>query len=279
MSAFEPEHHPADPQLDAAERRKAEEEEKLNAAITHEVVRREGLKELERTPAALAWSGLAAGVSMGLIPIATAVLHHALPEAPWRHLVASLGYAVGFLAVILGSQQLFTENTLTPIVPLMSARTGTMLRKVLTLWGVVLLANLVGMLLFGWLAARTAALPPEIRQAMRTIALQATSHDWVSLFARGVVAGWIIALMVWMLPAASDSQVLVIIIMTWLVGAARLAHVIVTAGEAFYLVALGDMGIGRALGGVILPTLLGNVIGGVVLVAAVNHAQVESDAG
>lgn len=263
--------------LDPGEQEKAVEEEKVNAAVTHEVVRREGMKELSRTPAALGWSALAAGVSMGLIPVTVAVLHHALPETPWRHTVASLGYAVGFLAVILGSQQLFTENTLTPIVPLLSRRTAGMLRKVLTLWGVVLLGNLVGTLLFGWLAARTAALPPELRESMRTVALQSSSYDVMSYFARGIVAGWIIALMVWMLPAASASQVLVIVIMTWLVGAARLAHVIVNAAESFYLVALGDLGVWRAVGGIVLPTLLGNVIGGVGLVAALNHAQVESD--
>ena len=104
--------------LDPDERKKAAEEEKLNASVTHEVVRREGVKELRRPPSALAWSGLASGLSMGLILLTSAVLHHALPEAPWRHAVASLGYAVGFLVVILGSQQLYTENTLTPIVAL-----------------------------------------------------------------------------------------------------------------------------------------------------------------
>jgi formate-nitrite transporter family protein len=266
-----------EPPLDHAERKQVVEEEKINAAVTHEVVRREGIKELHRRPPALAWSGLAAGVSMGLILLTTGVLHHALPEAPWRHLIASLGYSTGFLAVILGSQQLYTENTLTPIVPLMSERTGTMLRKVLVLWGVVLVANLVGTVIFAWAAARTAALPPEVRQSMRTVALEATRHDWVTVFARGIVAGWIIALMVWMLPAASSSQVTVIIVMTWLVGAAELSHVIVTSVEAFYLVALGDMGVGRALGGQVLPALIGNTLGGVILVAALNHAQVEAD--
>lgn len=263
--------------LDRDEQKKAIEEEKINAAVTHEVVRREGMKELHRTPSALAWSGLAAGASMGLILLTVGLLHHALPETPWRPTVAALGYSVGFLAVILGNQQLFTENTLTPIVPLMAERTGSMLRKVLLLWGIVFLANAVGTLLFAYAAARTAAVPPELRHAMRTVALEATSHDWMSIFARAIVAGWIIALMVWMLPAASSSQVSVIIIMTWLIGAAKLSHVIVTSVEAFYLTALGDLGWGRALGGLILPALIGNVIGGVLLVAAVNHAQVEAE--
>lgn len=271
------EHPEREPHLDPKERHQADEEEKINARVTHEVVRREGMKELARTPTALAWSGLACGVSMGLTLLTTAVLHHALPETPWRHTVASLGYPVGFLAAILGSQQLYTENTLTPIVPLMHERTGAMLRKVLVLWAVVFLANLVGTALFAWGTALTAAVPVELRRAMRTVALQATQHDWLTVFARGIVAGWIIALMVWMLPAASSAQTLVIVVMTWLVGAAQLSHVIVSSVEAFYLTALGDMSLGHALGGIILPAFLGNTIGGVVLVAAVNHAQVESE--
>lgn len=266
------------PHLDPGERKKAAEEEKVNATVTHEVVRREGVKELRRPPAALAWSGLASGLSMGLILLTSAVLHHALPEVPWRHAVASLGYGLGFLVVIIGSQQLYTENTLTPIVPLMAERSADMLRKVLLLWGVVLVANLAGTVLFAYGTALTAAVPAEVRQAMRTIALEATSHDWWTMFARGIVAGWIIALMVWMLPGSTGgSHVLVIIIMTWLVGAAKLSHVIVTSVESFYLVALGDLGLGRALWGLILPALLGNTIGGVVLVAALNHAQVEAE--
>jgi formate/nitrite transporter FocA (FNT family) len=263
-------------ELDEREREQATEEEKVNAAVTHEVIRREGTKELDRTPSALAWSGLAAGLSMGLSLVAEAVLHHALPETPWRPVVAKLGYSVGFLVVILGSQQLYTENTLTPIVPLMSKRTGEMLRKVLVLWGVVLLANLVGAALFAWATARTTVLPSEIVHAMTTVARESVAPGALDHFARGIAAGWIIALLVWMLPAASASQVVVIILMTWLVGAARLSHVIVGSIEAFFLVALGDLGAMEALGRYTLPSLIGNTLGGVTLVAMINHAQVEA---
>lgn len=212
---------------------------------------------------------------MGLSVMTIAALHHGLPETPWRHLVAALGYPIGFLAVTLGSQQLYTENTLRPIVPYMASPSRRMLRKIFVLWGMVLAANLVGALLFAWAAARTAILSPEVRHAMRTVALENMSHDWATVFATAIVAGWIIALMVWMLPAASQSQVIVVIVMTWLIGAAGLSHVIVGAVEAFYLTALGDISIVAALGGYILPALLGNTLGGVALVAALNHAQVE----
>ena len=272
-----PEQHRSPPEeLEPREREQADEEEKVNASVTHEVIRREGLKELERPAAALAWSAFAAGLAMGLSLLTQAVLHHHLPESEWRPLVTAIGYAVGFLVVILGSQQLFTENTLTPIVPLMSHWSTTMLRRVLVLWGVVLAANLVGTAVFALAAARSPALSPELRDAARTLALTATSHAPREVFSTGVLAGFIIALMVWMLPAASGSEPFVILAMSWLVGAAGLSHVIVGAVDAFFLVWTGDRSLADAIGGYILPALAGNTLGGVALVAGINHAQVRS---
>ena len=262
--------------IDAQEERKAAEKEPLSAPVTHEVIRRAGAKELERPASALAWSGLAAGLSMGLSMVAEGVLHAHLPDAPWRPLVAKLGYSVGFLAVILGSQQLFTENTLTPIVPLMSKRTGEMLRKVAVLWIVVLVANLLGTVLFAWAAAGTEIFRPETREAFDAIGREALEGGVLERFGRAIAAGWIIALMVWMLPAASGAQVLVIVLMTWLVGAAGLAHVVAGSVEVAYVVARGLAPPGAYLRDFLPATLLGNVLGGVTLVAAVNHAQVTS---
>jgi formate/nitrite transporter FocA (FNT family) len=214
---------------------------------------------------------------MGLSLVAESVLRLHLPEAEWRPLVAKLGYAFGFLVVILGSQQLFTENTLTPMVPLLAKRTGELVRKVLVLWGVVFVANLLGTLLFAWAAARTQVFSPELRATFEVVSHEATRHGAVTHFARGIAAGWIIALLVWMLPAAQGSKVLVIMLMTWLVGAASLSHVIAGSAEAFYLAAIGAISHVDALLRFVLPTLAGNMLGGITLVAALNHAQVEAE--
>src|SRR4051812_30179237 len=96
----------------------ARERRSVSARIVHEAVLAEGLEELERTSAALAWSGLAAGLSMGFSLAAEGLLRAHLPDTSWRPLVDRLGYSIGFLIVILGRQQLFTENTLTVILPL-----------------------------------------------------------------------------------------------------------------------------------------------------------------
>lgn len=264
------------PQLDEDERKNAQEEQSLDAKTTHEVIRLEGERELERSVGALAWSGLAAGLAMGFSLVAQGVLHHGLPNAPWRPLVSSLGYSVGFLIVILGSQQLFTENTLTVIAPLLARRDRRTLGNVARLWTVVFLANLVGALVFAWVAARTELFAPEVRHALTELSHRAMSPEFGLLVLRGIFAGWLIAVLVWMLPAAETAHVWVIVIVTWLVGAAHLAHVIAGSVEAFYLSALGEQGWGASLGGFVLPALLGNVIGGTSLVAALNHAQAVS---
>jgi formate/nitrite transporter FocA (FNT family) len=254
--------------------KQAEEEKSVDAPTTHEIIRRKGEKELERPASGLAWSGLAAGLAMGLTLVAEGALRSHLPDAPWRPLVTKLGYSIGFLAVILGSQQLYTENTLTPIVPYMTRRTGEMARKVLMLWGVVLLANLVGAFLFAWAAAATEAFKPELRAAFTEIGWEALEGSFGAKFAGAIVAGWIIALMVWMVPAAQTAQVAVIAVMAWLVGVGGFAHIIVGSVETLFLVMTGALPFGDYVTRFMLPALLGNTLGGVVLVALINHRQV-----
>jgi formate/nitrite transporter FocA (FNT family) len=268
---------PADgkgPDLDQDEQQKAKEEESLSAGVTYEAIRREGEKELERSPQALAWSGLAAGLSMGFILVAEGLLRSHLPEASWRPLIAKLGYSVGFLIVILGSQQLYTENTLTPIVPLLTRKTGEMLGRVLRLWWIVLVTNLLGTIVFGWVLARTTLFDPEVHTAFLGVASETLRGDFATTLLRAIFAGWLIALMVWMLPGSKGAQFAVIVVMTYLVGVAGLAHIIAGSTEVAYLVARGTATWGDYFGRFIAPTLIGNTLGGVTLVAALNHAQV-----
>ena len=264
------------PRLGEKELKKADEEESLDAPTTHEVIRRQGEKELERSAAALAWSALGAGLAMGLSLVAEGALRAHLPDAEWRPLVSKLGYAVGFLAVILGSQQLYTENTLMPIVPFMMRRTAQMARKVVVLWVVVLIANLVGAFLFAWVAGSTDLFTPQLRDAFTEIGREALEGTFGTIFIRAIAAGWIIALMVWMLPAAQTAQVGVIILMAWLVGVGGFAHIVVGSVETFYLVVTDALSPGDYITRFMIPALLGNTIGGVVLVALLNHQQVTS---
>lgn len=246
------------------------------AAVVYETIRREGEDELQRPVKALAWSGLAAGLSMGFSLVTQGLLREGLPDTPWRHLITSFGYSIGFLIVILGRQQLFTENTLTPILPLLAHRDRVTLLRVLRLWAVVLLANLIGAFIFAWAISATEVFEPALKQVFSELSLEAISGSFGTILIKGIFAGWLIALMVWLLPFAEAARVMVIIIITYVVGISHLAHSIAGSVEAFYVALRGEATWAYALGGYLAPTLIGNIIGGVALVAIVNYAQVFS---
>ena len=267
------------PELDEREKRKADEHLSASANIIHEAIRRQGRDELSRASSGLAWSGLAAGLSMSFSLIAEGLLHAALPDTPWRPLITKLGYSVGFLIVIIGRQQLFTENTLTPIIPLLTRRDGETLWNVVRLWAVVFAANIVGTLAVGWMLGNTGVFAADVRESFKTLSLEATSYGFALSLLKGVFAGWLIALMVWMLGGVKEVNIAIIVIITYLIGIGKLTHIIAGSVEAFYLTTTGAAGWWDIISRFTIPTLIGNVVGGVSLVAVVNHAQVVASGG
>jgi formate/nitrite transporter FocA (FNT family) len=260
--------------LSRAERRVAEERTAPRAAVIHEAIRSEGESELRRPISALIWSGMAAGLSIGFSLVASGLIRAHLTDTSWRPLVSSFGYSVGFLAVILGRQQLYTENTLTVMLPLLTLRDLPTLMQVIRLWVVVLLANLAGACIFAWALASFNLFNPEATNSFADIATTAVTVGWSTLLARGVVAGWLIALMVWMMPGADSSRAFIIVVMTYLVALGSLPHGIAGSVDGFFLVARGALSWRHMLGDYLAPVLIGNTIGGVSLVAFFNHAQV-----
>jgi formate/nitrite transporter FocA (FNT family) len=262
--------------LSEAELKEAEERSSVAVHVVHEAVRREGEEELKRTSTALAWSGLAAGLSMGFSLITEGLLRAKLPDLPWRPLIAKFGYSFGFVLVILGRQQLFTENTLTPMLPLFERRDRKTVMAVARLWSIVLAANLAGALAIAWVLAKTAVFQPDVRAAFTDIGRESMQADFATILLRGVFAGWAIALLVWVLPFAESARFFVIVSLTWMIGIGGFSHVIAGSIEAFFLAVSGAGTWTHAVGGYILPALIGNILGGVSLVAVVNHAQVVS---
>ena len=262
-------------QLTADEEREVRKRSSLRAAVVFETVRREGESEARRPVLALLFSGLACGLSMGFSLVGTGVLRASIPPEPWRPLVVNLGYPLGFLIVVLGRQQLFTENTLTAILPVFDdPETGKKLIQMLRLWGLVLFSNLIGAGIFAYVIAHTATFPPNVKSAFLAIGLEALKPTWGEIVWRGLLAGWLIALMVWLIPAANSQRLWVIIIITWLVGAAGLSHIIAGSVEALYAVAAGAWPWPRYLADFLAPVFIGNCIGGVGLVAMLNYGQV-----
>ncbi len=265
------------PELSSSERLEVAKRARISTLVLHETVREEGERELKRPSKALALSGLAAGLSMGFSLVFQGLLHAYLPAAPWRPLVDNLGYSVGFVIVVLGRQQLFTENTLTAMLPLFTHPDWHTFFKVARLWVVILVANLVGALLFATIIARTAIFPPDIQQAFTQVAQHSMRGDFGLTVLRGIFAGWLIALMVWLLPATEGTKLHIIIILTYLVALGSFSHIIAGSVDVLYLVNTGAVSWGGYFLSFMLPTLIGNIIGGVSLVAALNFGQVAAD--
>jgi formate/nitrite transporter FocA (FNT family) len=255
------------------EQKQVEERVAIGANVVHETIRREGEEELKRSSSALAWSGLAAGLSMGFSLVAEALLTAYLPDRPWRPLISKLGYSVGFLIVILGRQQLFTENTLTVVLPLLLQKNLATALSMLRLWSLVLSSNLVGTYIFALCIARIAIFNPQVQQAIATVSKEAPASFWV-VFMRALFAGWLLALMVWLLPGAESARVSIIVMITYLIGLGDFNHIIAGSNKMFFQVVTGAETWGAFLTHFFAPTLLGNIVGGVSMVAFLGHAQV-----
>lgn len=244
------------------------------ALVIFEAIRREAEHELERPSSSLAWSGLAAGLSMGFSMVAEALLGSYLPTAEWTPLVTKFGYSIGFVIVILGRQQLFTENTLTPVLQLLDKKSSYVFKKVIRLWSIVFVANIIGTFLFSYAISNISIFEPEIYHEFNQIARGTVSSGFSVTFFRGIFAGWLIALIIWLLPFAEQARIWVIILITYLVGLGGFSHIIAGSVDGFYGIMAEQIRIGHFATSFFIPTLLGNIIGGVALVAAVNYAQI-----
>jgi formate/nitrite transporter FocA (FNT family) len=245
--------------------------------VVYGAVYREGEHELQRSNQALAWSGLAAGLSMGFSFVAEALLRSRLPNAPWAPVVTKLGYTIGFVIVILGRQQLFSKNTLTVILPLLNPKAKTKVIDVARLWTVVFFANILGAFLFALLISHTNVFDNDTRASLSAIAQREFLHPFFVTFLRATLAGWLIALMIWLLPFAETARVTVIALLAYLVGLGEFPHIVAGSAPAFYRALTGGISFGGCLMGFTLPVLLGNVVGGVALVAAGAHAEFHSE--
>lgn len=253
----------------------ADRRSSLSAKVVHEAIRLEGHEELERPSSSIAWSALAAGLTMGFSMVAEGILQARLPSAPWAELVSSFGYCAGFLFVTMARQQLFTETTLTVVLPLLH---GThRVADILRFWAIVLAANIAGTLLFAAAAGLPGLFEPDMQRAFAELGEKAAEPPFLAVALKGVVAGWLIALMVWLLPAAGPARFLVIVTVTYLIAIANLSHVIAGSAEVAFAAMRGAVGWGDYLAGFLVPARIGNTVGGVTLVALLNHAQVREE--
>jgi formate/nitrite transporter FocA (FNT family) len=237
-----------------------------------EQVSRNARQELARPPTALAISGVVGGLTMGLTGLSISAVTAQLGHGAVAQFVAFLLYPMGFMAVILGRGQLFTENTLYPIALIMAERRHVL--STLRLWSIVFPANVAGALLFALLCARTKALSPDILSALGQFGVDAASVTSKHVFWSGVVGGWIIALVAWLVSGSHSITGAVALIwsLTFIVGLGHFAHCIATSGEIMAAVLTHKLTWMMYLKW-LLPATGGNITGGVILVTLLEYGQ------
>jgi len=244
------------------------------APIIYEVISQEGEEELQRPFKSLFWAGIAAGLLISLSVYAEASLRAGLGDVAWRGLVENLGYSVGFVVVVLGRLQLFTENTITTVAPLLITPSWIKLQKTARLWLIVFIANMIGTFIaaafFHFLPVAT----PEIATAFGELSRHIFEFSLIEKITKGILAGVIIATMVWVLPNARSSAFWVIVLFTYFIALGDLTHVVAGAVEAFYAALQNDVSFYTAIVSYILPTLLGNVLGGTFVFTLLVYAQI-----
>jgi formate/nitrite transporter FocA (FNT family) len=248
---------------------------RFSAEEIHENVSKAAKEELRRPAAELTWSGLASGLLIGFSFLGSAFLASLVPEF-LRPAATALGYPLGFLFVVHGRHQLFTENTLEPVIPLLEKRDRETFGQLLRLWGIVLPMNLIGALVFALVVGHTEVMEPNVQASMLELARHATSGGALLVFYKGIWAGWLVALMAWLIGATRDTtaQIVLVWLATAPIAGFGFKHSIAGAVEAFYRAGMGDASWGAMIGQFEIPAILGNIVGGVVLVALVNHGQV-----
>jgi formate/nitrite transporter FocA (FNT family) len=277
--AKSPRREDVDPERELTEEEKDEVVDKQppRAQVLHETIRIQGCHELERGVGALWWSALAAGLSIGLSMMAMGLLSSISKGHPLSTMIYSLGYPVGFLAIILARQQLFTENTITAVLPVMSDPTASMMGKLMRLWGVVLAGNMAGAMIFAFAALKLPIFDAHTDEAFLDIGREVMKQGAYPMFAKAIVSGWMIATMVWLIPAAEGAKIWVIGIITYCMALGSFTHIVVGTAEVSYLVFAGELSWGEFWWPFALPTLAGNIVGGSLIFALISHAQIRSE--
>ncbi len=242
----------------------------------YEQVALNGKRELRRSNVSLAISGVAGGLLMGLTGLSVAIIMSMVGTTPAGKLTAFFFYPLGFMVVILGRSQLFTENTLYPVALMLAEKKHFL--STLRLWSLVFPANIVGALLFALLAVRTGALRPEVMTELSKLGVEAVGITASHAFWSGVVGGWIIATVAWLVSASHSitGSVLLIWTMTFVVGIGHFAHCIASSGEILSSVLLGHVALLSFLSW-LLPATAGNICGGVLLVTLLEYGQSKLD--
>lgn len=271
MSTYNHDNH------DCRERVILEEYEKLSPDLIFEIIRHDGEEELERKTKPLILSGLAAGIIISFSFYFKAILAMYVGHTLWAEAISGFGYTTGFLMVILGRLQLFTENTITTVLPFMKHPNMENLMKLFRLWAIVLSANFVGTFiaaLFLWLPAFA---QPGITEALSELSAHIMSVGAIDNIYRGIPAGILIAAIVWMIPMSRGFSFFTVLTFTYFISIGAFSHVVVGSCEAAYDVLVGNSSVADYFFKFLIPTGLGNILGGTGVFTLLVSAQVKAE--
>lgn len=264
-------------ELNPEEHEEVEEHQRLRAPVVYEIIRQQGVEELERPKSSLWWSGVAAGIAISTSVYCEAFIHSHLPDTDWRPLIENFGYCVGFVIVVMGGFQLFTEQTVTAVLPVLAKPTAKNFRRTARLWSIVFAANLVGTFFAALLALVVGQVNPKTLEAALDVSRHFAENGPFAIFLLGMPAGFFIAALVWILPTARGNEFWLIILLTYMIALGDLTHVVAGSTEVFLLMLVGEEGIIGGVFGIILPALIGNIIGGTVLFSLIAYGQVKEE--
>ena len=261
----------------AERERRSEESSRPHALDIYERVIDDTEEELTRPDGSIFFSGLFAGFAIGLAPLAVALTTVALgSSAQSTAFIASLLYPIGYVAVIVGRSQFFTENTLYPVM--LTLRRTEFLGRTMRLWAIVFPTNLIGAFVFACLAVLTGTFAEPVQTELVANGVAYTDGDVTSTFWSAVTAGFLLALVAWLVEAVDTvtARIAVIWVVAFIVSLATLDHCIATTVNAFTALLEGELAFGKMLGWLAV-TAAGNVLGGVLIVASINYGQVREE--
>jgi formate/nitrite transporter FocA (FNT family)/nucleotide-binding universal stress UspA family protein len=213
------------------------------------------------------------GVAGGLAISVTFLLYASMSAQTDSPFLAAVLYPLGFLYIIIGGYQLYTENTVPPVALVLErlASVPALLRH----WLIVFSGNFAGAVFGALVLAYTGVFEPAAAVEALAISQKGVDTAWWDLFVKGAFAGLIVAGVVWVDFASTDtvSRVVMVYLAFLAIPMGNLFHSVVSVTETVYLVAEGDLALLPGMAEFVLPVFLGNTIGGVVFVTIVNYYQ------
>lgn len=236
------------------------------------------LREHKRSNQDLFLSAISAGLEVGFSVFLMASIYslfHDLIHPSVLQVFLALAYPIGFIFVVIGKSELFTEHTTLAVIPVLNK--DATIKSLLALWGIIYVGNLLGGYFFGYVLS---ILPERLNaidnEAFYGLAKKLIIHPWHIILGSAVLAGWLMGLLSWLVTSSQEtiSRIVIITLITSVIGIGGLHHSIVGSIEIFTASLTSPEISWKDYLYVQTWATLGNLIGGVVFVALIKFSHV-----